>query len=119
RAVQKLEALARVLEEEGKHAQAEELRRTAEVRQRRDLVVKLLWQGEADLDLHVQEPTETECSPLKRQTVNGGTLLGDSLADMTRESYVAAEAYPGEYQIRVTKIWGSTLGNKAQLRIIR
>jgi tetratricopeptide (TPR) repeat protein len=119
RALQKLDALSQTLEQQGKADEAGRLRTSVNSRRRRDLVVKLLWQGQADLDLHVREPTETECSPLTRQTVNGGTLLGDSLADMSRETYVASEAFPGEYQVVVHKLWGRTLGNKAQLRIIQ
>ena len=38
---------------------------------------------------------------------------------MTSETYLAAEAFPGEYEITVERVWGRPLGNKAQLRVIR
>ncbi|MGH7174679.1 MAG: hypothetical protein ACRELG_30810, partial [Gemmataceae bacterium] len=58
-------------------------------------------------------------SPLHRQTIGGGVLIGDLLADMTRESYLAAEGFSGEYEIEIEKIWGHPLNNKVQLKIIR
>ena len=67
----------------------------------------------------MQEPTGSVCTPLTRQTVGGGTLIADSLATPTGETYVAAEAFTGEYKITVEKVWGKPLGGKAQLKIIR
>jgi len=118
KAIQKLEALARALEKAGRTEEGQRLRDVAAARQRRDLVIKLVWQGEADLDLKVQEPTGSTCWVLNRQTVGGGTLIGNSLTD-TSETYLAAQAFPGEYQISVERIWGRTLGDKAQIRVIR
>jgi hypothetical protein len=118
-ATQKLESLARLLEKEGRQADAQALVKAVEAQRRRDLVIRLAWQGEADLDLKVEEPTGSFCSIMQKQTVNGGTLIGDSLASMTSETYVAAQAFSGEYRITVDRIWGRPLGNKAQLRIIR
>ena len=83
-------------------------------------MVKLVWQGEADLDLKVAEPTGSVCTPLNRQTINGGTLIAERSGHRRNaETYVAAEAFSGEYTINVEKVWGKPLGNKAQLKIIR
>src|SRR5262249_47532493 len=114
-AVQKLESLAKRLD----GAKGKKLLAAVEKGKRRDIVIKLLWQGAADLDLKVNEPTGSICTPLSRQTINGGTLLGDSLDNTQGETYVAAEAFSGEYTITVERIWGKPLGNKAQLKIIR
>ncbi|HEV3261402.1 MAG TPA: hypothetical protein VG013_31405, partial [Gemmataceae bacterium] len=84
----------------------------------RDLVIRLSWQGEADLDLQVKEPIGTVCSFMHRQTPGGGTLLGDTTSDSAQQSYVAAEAFPGQYEVTVRRIWGRPLGSKATLRII-
>ena len=59
------------------------------------------------------------CSAHAKQTVNGGTLLADSLANLTSETYVAAEAFSGKYRVSVERVWGKPLGGKAQLEIIR
>ncbi len=85
----------------------------------RDLVIQLSWEGEANLDLEVKEPIGTVCSYQQRQTPGGGTLIGDSLADPNNESYVAAEAFSGEYDVTVRRIWGRPLGAKATLKIIQ
>ncbi len=119
RAAQKLDALGKLLVRDGRNDEAERLRAAFAGTARRDLVVKLNWQGEADLDLHVTEPTGSTCSPLHRQTIGGGVLIGDSLADTNSETYLAAEGFSGEYEIEIEKIWGHPLNNKAQLRIIR
>ncbi len=119
RALQKIDALVKLLNQQGRKDEADKLTAALANRGKRDLVIKLNWQGEADLDLHVTEPTGSTCSPLHRQTIGGGVLIGDSLSDMTSETYLAAEGFSGEYEIEIEKIWGHPLNNKAQLKIIR
>jgi hypothetical protein len=117
-ALQKIDALAKLLEQKGRKEEAERLLGSVASQRVRDLVIQLNWQGDADLDLHVLEPSGSQCSPLHRQTIGGGVLIGDSLADRTNETYLAAQAFSGEYEIEIEKIWGHTLGGKAQLKII-
>src|SRR5207248_2454331 len=90
------------------------LEEVARSTRRRDVVVRLSWAGQADLDLRVKEPTGSVCSCVNRQTVGGGTHIGDTLADRNVETYVAALAFPGRYQVTVDKVWGRPLGDKAQ-----
>jgi tetratricopeptide (TPR) repeat protein len=118
-ASEKLLGLARQLEQKQQKAEAERLLASVGERQRRDLVMHLAWQDKADLDLKVKEPSGSVCSWLQRQTVGGGTLLGDTLSEPNRETYVAAKAFPGEYLVTVDRVWGRPLGDTAQLRIIR
>jgi hypothetical protein len=114
-ALEKLESLVKRLD----RAEGERLLGKVNAQRRRDLVVKLMWQGEADLDLKIEEPSGSFCTPLNKQTVGGGTMIADSLAHMTSETYAAAEAFSGEYKVWVERVWGKPLGNKAQLKIIR
>jgi len=118
KAEQKLNSLVRSLEGE-RRKESEKLLATARTAAQRDLIVRLNWTGEADLDLKVKEPTGAICSCLNRQTVGGGTLLGDTLTERNTETYVAAFAFSGEYEITVDRVWGRTLGEKAQLDIIQ
>jgi hypothetical protein len=118
RALQKIDALVKLLHQQGRKDEAEKLSGALANQGKRDLVIKLNWQGDADLDLHITEPTGSTCSPLHRQTIGGGNLIGDSLADMTSETYSAAEGFTGDYEIEIEKVWGHPLNNKAQLRII-
>ncbi len=79
----------------------------------RDLVIKLSWQGEADLDLKVKEPTGSVCWVLNPQTVGGGTLTGDAQSDPNSETYQAAEAFNGDYEVTVDRVWGRPLSGRA------
>ncbi|PHX63852.1 MAG: hypothetical protein CK551_03905, partial [Planctomycetaceae bacterium] len=112
----KSEALARKLKQSGN----DQAQNAASIKEkgRRDLVIKLAWQGDADLDLQVKEPVGSICNPTNTQTVGGGVFLGDSLTEAGLETYAAAEAFKGNYEIRVKKVWGKTLGDKAQVRVI-
>jgi hypothetical protein len=119
RAVQKLEALAVRCERQGQVQQAARLRALAARPRQRDLVIRLAWEGDADLDLRVQEPCGSVCSALQRQTVGGGTLSGDRLSEPGAEAYVAAEGFAGNYTVTVQRVWGRPLADKAQLTVIR
>jgi hypothetical protein len=46
-------------------------------------------------------------------------MIGDGVADMEHKTFVDAEAFSGEYRVRVERVWGRALGDKAQLKIIR
>ncbi len=88
----------------------------------RDLVIQLLWSNSADLDLSVLEPNGSVCSYNQNRTTGGGTLDSDSLAQTDgdhREQYTAAQAFSGVYQVRVRRVWGKPLGNKASVKVIR
>jgi hypothetical protein len=119
RASQKIDSLVKLLDQQRRKDESDRLKKAVAGSRVRDLVIKLNWQGDADLDLHVFEPTGSMCAPLHRQTIGGGVLIGDSLADMTSETYLAAEGFTGEYEIEIEKVWGHPLNNKAQLKIIR
>jgi hypothetical protein len=118
----KLDALAKTLKGDRRLGEVERARKTVERLRERDLVIYLSWSpgesGPADLDLEVKEPCGSLCSCLQRLTPGGGMLLGDTLAEQNRETYVAAEAFPGEYTVTVRRIWGRPLGSKAKLVII-
>lgn len=118
KAEQKLHSLARILEGRDRKEEGQRLLDVVLGQRQRDLVVKLSWQGEADLDLKVVEPSGSVCSTLNRQTVGGGTLVGDVVGGGNEETYMAAEAFPGEYEVKVDRVWGKPLGGKAQLKIV-
>ena len=68
--------MVRALESEHRETEAAKLKGAVERQLQRDLVIKLSWQGDADLDLKVKEPTGSVCWVLNRQTIGGGTLTG-------------------------------------------
>jgi hypothetical protein len=114
-----LKNLADILAREKRKTEADRMGVSLNRFKVRDLVIQLSWEGEANLDLEVKEPIGTVCSYQQRQTPGGGTLIGDTLAEPNNEAYVAAEAFSGEYELTVRRIWGRPLGAKATLKIIQ
>jgi tetratricopeptide (TPR) repeat protein len=114
----KLKELLANLQQDSRRGEAERMVKNVLKSQQRDLVIRLIWQGEADLDLEIKEPVGTVCSFQQRQSPGGGVLLGDRIGDAPQESYVAAKAFRGDYQITVRRVWGHILGSKAVLEII-
>ncbi|VTS02553.1 von willebrand factor type a : von Willebrand factor type A OS=Pirellula staleyi (strain ATCC 27377 / DSM 6068 / ICPB 4128) GN=Psta_2654 PE=4 SV=1: VWA_3 [Gemmata massiliana] len=88
---------------------------------RRDLVIELQWQGNADLDLVVGEPTGSVCSSVHTRTTGGGVLKGDQLAQGADRSevYAAARAFSGVYAVSVKQAFGRPLGGSARIKVTR
>ncbi|MDX1929489.1 MAG: hypothetical protein SFV81_23380, partial [Pirellulaceae bacterium] len=90
----------------------------------RDIVVRVNWTGDADLDLRVREPAGTICSLKNPQSIGGGVLLGDasSVSESAKlggfsEYYVCSQGYAGQYDILVRRVWGEVTGGKATVEI--
>lgn len=115
----KLNDLFKSLETSSRKPEAERMLGSVANLEQRDLVINLTWQGQADLDLEVEEPIGTLCSFLQRQSPGGGVLLGDTVSEDTRETYVAAKAFKGDYKVTLRRIWGRPQGGKAVVEIIQ
>ncbi len=87
----------------------------------RDLVIELLWQGNADLDLIVAEPSGSVCSPTQRRTTGGGVLKADLLEQQNDRSevYTAASAFSGTYRVTVRQAFGKAIGGRAVLKVTK
>lgn len=95
--------------------------RIAEAR-RRDLVLRLSWNGTADLDLVVEEPLGTVCSPEQKFTRGGGVLVHDGVGprpDDAYELYVCPQAASGDYRVTIRYVFGNVVAKQAKLVIIR
>ncbi|MDY3554867.1 VWA domain-containing protein [Gemmata sp. JC717] len=88
---------------------------------RRDLVIELQWQGSADLDLVVTEPTGSVCSPTHKRTTAGGVLKADLLDQQNDRSevYTAASAFSGVYTVTAKQAFGRPIGGRAQVKVTR
>jgi hypothetical protein len=115
----KLDSLAKSLTAEQRNAEADRLKAAANQSRERDLVIKASWGGNADLDLKVKEASGSVCSCINRQTVGGGILIGDNLTETNSETYYAAQAFTGEYEISVDRVWGQPVGDKVQIQIVQ
>jgi hypothetical protein len=97
------------------------LARTIAEQTQRDLVIELLWQGNADLDLVVTEPVGSVCSATNTRTSAGGVLKGDILEQQNDRSeiYTAASAFSGTYQVAVKQAFGNPIGGKATVKVTK
>ena len=119
-----VEELCVELENKNLKEQAESFRKQLVEASTRDLVVNLVWVGEADLDLAVVEPSGEKCSRKQKLTSNRGRLVredspGDSATAKHRETYVCQTALSGEYELRVQFVLGKAVSGTAVLEIIQ
>jgi tetratricopeptide (TPR) repeat protein len=103
----------------GRKEAVESIRKALELEAQRDLVIELLWQGEADLDLSVTEPTGSTASATHKRTVGGGVLKADVLEQGNDKSeiYTAAQAFSGKYTITAKQAFKTAVGSKAQVKV--
>jgi len=116
-----LEEMHRLREQQDEQALAE-LQRAVQTAQRRDLMVRLTWNGPADLDLIVEEPGGTVCSFDSPDTPGGGIHLYDGFgptAENCREQYVCPQGLSGTYRLRIKLAWGEVVGRRAQLTVVQ
>lgn len=92
----------------------------------RDLVVRVTWTGDADIDLMVEEPTGTVCSMSTPRTISGGVLTGNTgtvkqarngLGSFSEE-YVVPEGFAGTYRVMLKRIWGQVTAGKVHVEVI-
>jgi hypothetical protein len=98
------------------------IRMTLAEQTQRDLIVELLWQGPADLDLIVAEPSGAVCSATQKRTTGGGVLKGDLIDQVDggrSEIYTAAMAFNGTYKVSVKKVMGRPVGDNATIKVTK
>jgi tetratricopeptide (TPR) repeat protein len=125
-----LNNLLNSLQKENRGDEAAKLKAALATSRIRDLVVNLTWEagasGAADLEMEIREPSGTVCSSQVRQSPGGGVLTGLDLTalgqlkpGMPKASYTAAEAFSGEYEVKVRRLWGQPASGKFRLEIIQ
>jgi tetratricopeptide (TPR) repeat protein len=122
-----LDNLTQVLQKENRGNEAAKLKDALARLKVRDVVVNITWDagvsGNADLEMEILEPCGTLCSSQVRQSPGGGIMAGFNLDTMSEKSktkgtYTAAEAFSGEYTVRLTRLWGQPANGKVKLEII-
>jgi tetratricopeptide (TPR) repeat protein len=104
--------------------EADELAERVRQADSRDLVVRVTWQGDADIDLKVLEPLGTVCSAQNRMTPAGGVLVQDSYGKdpgstkNPAELYICPRGLPGDYEIRLERVWGNPQGGRVKVEVI-
>jgi len=106
----------------GHDKQADDFRAAMQAAHIRDLVVKLSWSGDGDLDLIVEEPRGTVCSNEHRRSAGGGVLVHDGFGPDQKncfDEYVCARGVPGRYRVRIRHTSGRIVGKRALLTVVR
>jgi len=112
------------LEQAGRKEDAVAFRAAVDRALVRDIELELSWNGDADIDLIVEEPPGTVCSLSSPRSSSGGNLLADSdmAADPVnathRERYVATEAFPGTYRVLVRRAWGKVAADTVTATVV-
>ena len=110
------------LRKAGRSSEADMLKASVAAAHHRDLMLKLTWTGDADLDLSVEEPNGGICSVENPFTTAGGAYTHDGYGPKAAncfEEYIAASALSGDYLVRVSVLGGEVVGRRAILTIRR
>jgi hypothetical protein len=99
-----VEAIAKTLRENNRAPEAARLLERLKTSEQRDLVLVLTWDGEADLDLTVEEPLGAIARLESPRTVFGGALLQNGYGKNAEERYACPRGFDGTYTARVTTI---------------
>ena len=111
-----------ILTRAGRNQEARELESAMAQARRRDLYVRLNWNGDGDLDLVVHEPPGTVCSFESSRTKAGGILAHDGYGPRQEncyDEYVCPLAMSGIYRILVRHVSGNIVGKRATLTVVR
>jgi len=86
-----------------------------------DLIVRVEWAGDSDVDLAVIEPGKIVCDHSHQITVNGGILTRTARGKGRRhvEEYRCQEAPPGTYYVSVKLIRGRVISGRARVTVTR
>lgn len=109
---------ARSLKRADRSTDADELLKNVNEAAVPDVRVRVEWDGDADLDLVINEPRGTWCTHQSPITSAGGLLLNDGFGPRTTvEEYVCPQGYSGDYLVVVKRSAGSAVGDRARLTI--
>jgi len=110
------------LRREGREDEADRLAAALTEAKRRDLIVRVEWSGDGDLDLTVEEPCGTKCSTHNPQTAGGGAFTHDGYGPKPEncfEEYVCVAGEKGDYRATIEHIDGNIVGKAFRVTWIR
>jgi hypothetical protein len=112
------------LKQDGRAEEATEYEKALNKALVRDVVIRLRWSGDADIDLMVEEPSGTICSCRNARTVAGGIMMGDKYAvdredgeEEFSEAYVCPRAFSGKYKLMIRRVWGEVTAGKVTVDV--
>ncbi|NQU24310.1 MAG: hypothetical protein HQ567_23760, partial [Candidatus Nealsonbacteria bacterium] len=114
------------LHKEGRKAEAEKFEAALNEAVRRDILVKVSWLGEADVDLLAEEPSGSVCSLRNARSSAGGVMVGDSYSNLGSdaqesycETYVCPKGFDGTYRILVRRVWGKVTSGRVKVEVFK
>jgi hypothetical protein len=89
--------------------------------ERRDLLIKVEWSGNGDLDLRIKEPLGTTCSVGQTKTASGGLHIHDGFGPRREncyEEYICVEAASGTYELQIEHVDGNIVSKRCVVTIV-
>ncbi|MDO4588201.1 MAG: hypothetical protein Q4C95_13085, partial [Planctomycetia bacterium] len=122
------EKLVKKMIDEGRQEEASQFENELAQACVRDIIIEVYWTGDAEIDIAVEEPTKSVCWFAQTRTASGGILRKDPIVlnksfDELKEGqrmrcYVCPMGFSGEYNVLLTKSWGTLPQNKVGVQII-
>lgn len=117
------QATHRRLKEEGRYDEADRFEKKLSEAVAHDVVVRVTWTGDADIDLAIEEPSGTVCSLQNTRSPGGGVLLGDAFPGETSqgqvsETYICPKGFTGTYRLLVRRVWGNVSTGHVTVEIL-
>lgn len=105
----------------GPPALASQIREQIDLANQCDLLVRIEWAGDSDIDLAVSEPGDIVCDHSHQITANGGILTRTDSGKGRRhaEEYRCQEAPPGPYVVSARLIRGRVISGRARVTVTR
>ena len=97
----RVSALAKILRDDGRAAEAKELTDRLPGLDARDVVIRLTWDRGGILDLVVDEPLGATADHFNQRTVFGGALVKEGKPRDREAVYVCPRAFDGDYVAKV------------------
>ncbi|MBX9791917.1 MAG: hypothetical protein K2Y37_23590 [Pirellulales bacterium] len=117
-------AMLEKLNADGRSAEAARLLEALDAAVVRDVVVEARWDGDADVDILIEEPTGSVCSLHQPRTTAGGVLLEDAFPQLNqdrsgglREVYACPQGFDGKYKVLVRRMWGKPTAGKVTVDV--
>ncbi|WP_168565789.1 VWA domain-containing protein [Crateriforma spongiae] len=111
--------------ENGQKDDADKFNESLQLASSHDVIVRVSWTGDADVDIAVEEPAGTICSLETPATAAGGTLLGDSFAGhgedsegSVSETYICPEGFSGKYRLLLRRVWGNVSTGHVNVEVL-
>lgn len=117
----------RDLRESRRNDEADQLEESLATASQRDLMLRLDWSGDGELNMEVEEPFGTICTSANSLSAGGGVHLHDGYGrnsdgptpENCYEEYICVEGGAGDYRVRINYVDGNIVGKRCQLTITR